>query len=75
MRPVLYEQGQGCEEDARPQLLLDSNNILRKVVKLKYTREPAIVPPRKLISLGMSIAINQISATSTSSVMHVMANH
>ena len=28
--------------------LLDSSNILRKVVKLKYTTESAIVVPRKL---------------------------
>ena len=34
-----------------PNFLLDDNSILRKVVKLKYTIEPTIVVPRKLISL------------------------
>ena len=34
-----------------PNFLLDHNSILRKVIKLKYTVEPAIVVPRKLTSL------------------------
>ena len=34
-----------------PNFLLDENNILRKVVKLKYTIEPTKVVPRKLTSL------------------------
>ena len=34
-----------------PNLLLDENSILRRVVKLKYTVEPTIVVDRKLTSL------------------------
>ena len=33
-----------------PNFLVDHNNILRKVDKLKYTIEPATVVPRKLTS-------------------------
>ena len=36
-----------------PNFLLDNNNILRKVVKFKYTIEPAIVVPRKLTFLSL----------------------
>ena len=46
MRPVL--KGQGYKEDNRPSFLLDSNDILRKLVKLQYTIEPAIVVPQIL---------------------------
>ena len=34
-----------------PNFLLDHNSILRKVIELKYTIEPAIVVPRKLTSI------------------------
>ena len=34
-----------------PNLLLHHNSILRRVIKLKFTTEPAIVVPRKLTSL------------------------
>ena len=34
-----------------PSFLLDHNSILRKVIELKYTTEPAIVVPRKLTSI------------------------
>ena len=34
-----------------PNFLLDHNSILRNVIKLKYTTEPAIIVPRKLTSL------------------------
>ena len=39
---------------ARPQLPTRQKSILRKEVKLKYTTEPTIVVPRKLISLIIS---------------------
>ena len=34
-----------------PNFLLEKNNILRKIIKLKYTVEPTVVVPRKLTSL------------------------
>ena len=34
-----------------PSFLLDHNSILRKVIKLKYATEPAVIIPRKLTSV------------------------
>ena len=39
------------EKKPDPNFLLDHNSILRKVIKLKYTTEPAIVVQRKLTSI------------------------
>ena len=55
---ILKEEQQFCKGKVRdlkkrpePNVLLGQNSILRKVIKLKYTIEPAIVVPRKLISI------------------------